>query len=145
MLGVADQNIASAIQGGGGLGSDILGAVPIAGDLAEIYNNKVIAENIGYVTGEACVTGNDSSVLSWEEKGKYFERFVEDQRLAENMGLVEKSSVTAFLEDYYEKHPLDNSFEGILARKTGLTKENVIATIDTINYLTFIADYDPDG
>lgn len=61
------------------------------------------------------------------------------------MGLVEKSSVTAFLDGYYEKHPLDNSFEGILARKTGLTKENVIATIDTINYLTFIADYDPDG
>ena len=59
------------------------------------------------------------------------------QCLLENMGLVEKS--------YYEKHPLDNSFEGILARKTGLTKENVIATIDTINYLTFIADYDPDG
>lgn len=67
------------------------------------------------------------------------------QCLLENMGLAEKSSVTAFLEDYYEKHPLDNSFEGILARKTGLTKENVIATIDTINYLTFIADYDPDG
>lgn len=145
MLGVADQNIASAIQGGGGLGSDILGVVPIAGDLAEIYNNAEIAANIGYITGEACVTGNDSGVLSWEDEGKYFERFVEDQRLAENMGLVEKSSVTAFLEDYYEKHPLDNSFEGILARKTGLTKENVIATIDTINYLTFIADYDPDG
>ena len=67
------------------------------------------------------------------------------QCLLENMGLVEKSSVTAFLEDYYEEHPLDNSFEGILARKTGLTKENVIATLDTINYLTFIADYDPDG
>ena len=67
------------------------------------------------------------------------------QRLAENMGLIEKSSVTAFLENYYEKHPLDNSFEGVLARKSGLTKEKVIATIDTINYLTFIADYEPDG
>ena len=74
-----------------------------------------------------------------------YQRFIEDQRLLENMDLVEKSSVTAFLEDYYEKHPLDNSFEGILARKTGLTKENVIATIDTINYLTFIANYNPDG
>ena len=61
------------------------------------------------------------------------------------MGLIEKSSVTAFLEDYYEKPPLDNSFEGILARKTGLTKENGIATIDTINYLAFIANYNPDG
>ena len=74
-----------------------------------------------------------------------YQRFIEDQRLLENMGLIEKSSVTAFLEDYYEKHPLDNSFEGVLARKTGLTKENVIATVDTINYLTFIADYNPDG
>ena len=27
------------------------------------------------------------------------------------MGLVEKSSVTAFPEDYYEKHPLDNTEE----------------------------------
>lgn len=61
------------------------------------------------------------------------------------MGLVEKSSVTAFLEDYYEKHPLDNSLEGVLARKTGFTKENVIAAVDTINYLTFIANYEPDG
>ena len=67
------------------------------------------------------------------------------QCLLENMGLIEKSSVTAYLEEYYEKHPLDNSLEGVLARKTGLTKENVIATIDTINYLTFIADYNPDG
>ena len=74
-----------------------------------------------------------------------YQRFIENQRLAENMGLIEKSSVTAFLEDYYEKHPLDNSFEGVLARKSGLTKENVIATIDTINYLTFIAEYDPTG
>ena len=36
-----------------------------------------------------------------------YQRFIEDQRLLENMGLIEKSSVTAFLEDYYEKHPLD--------------------------------------
>ena len=145
MLGVADQNIASAIQGGGGLGSDLLAVVPIAGDLAEIFNNAKISEKIGYITGEACVTGNESGVLSWSKEGKYFERFIEDQRLAENMGLVEKSSVTAFLDKYYEEHPLDNSLEGVLARKTGLTKENVIATIDTINYLTFIADYNPDG
>ncbi len=81
----------------------------------------------------------------WEFRIFAYQLFIEDRRLLENMGLVEKSSVTAFLEDYYEKHPLDNSFEGILARKTGLTKENVIATIDTINYLTFIANYNPDG
>ena len=65
------------------------------------------------------------------------------RRLLENMGLVEKSSVTAFLEDYYEKHPLDNSFEGILARRSGLTKETVIALLETAEKAVFLASYNP--
>ena len=56
------------------------------------------------------------------------------QRLLENMGLIEKSSVTAYLEEYYEKHPLDNSYEGILARRSGLTKEQVVAYLDKLVY-----------
>ena len=67
------------------------------------------------------------------------------QRLLENMGLVEKSSVTAYLEEYYEKHPLDNSYEGILARRSGLTKDQVIAYLDKLEYLAKIAEYDPPG
>lgn len=63
------------------------------------------------------------------------------QRLLENMGLVEKSSVTAYLEEYYEKHPLDNSYEGILARRSGLTKENVIALLNYAEDLVFLANY----
>ena len=59
------------------------------------------------------------------------------------MGLVEKSSVTAYLEEYYEKHPLDNSYEGILARRSGLTKDQVIAYLDKLDYLAKIVDYDP--
>ena len=101
---------------------------------------------MGYITGEACVTGAKapagSDWPSWEETKKY-QRFAEDQRLLENMGLVEKSSVTAFLEEYYEKHPLDNSYEGILARRSGLTKEQVIAYLDKLDYLAKVVDYDP--
>ena len=67
------------------------------------------------------------------------------QRLLENMGLVEKSSVTAYLEEYYEKHPLDNSYEGVLARRSGLTKDQVIAYLDKLEYLAKIAEYDPTG
>ena len=63
------------------------------------------------------------------------------QCLLENMGLVEKSSVTAYLEEYYEKHPLDNSYEGILARRSGLTKENVIALLNYAEDLVFLANY----
>ena len=67
------------------------------------------------------------------------------QCLLENMGLIEKSSVTAYLDKYYEEHPKDNSYEGILARYTGLTKENVIAILDGIEGLEFLANYNPDG
>ena len=59
------------------------------------------------------------------------------------MGLVEKSSVTAFLDKYYEKHPLDNSYEGILARRSGLTKDKVIALLDYADKMVFLASYDP--
>ena len=59
------------------------------------------------------------------------------------MGLVEKSSVTAYLEEYYEKHPLDNSYEGILARRSGLTKDTVIALLDYADQIIFLANYDP--
>ena len=72
-----------------------------------------------------------------------YQRFTEDQRLLENMGLIEKSSVTAYLEEYYEKHPLDNSYEGILARRSGLTKEQVVAYLDKLDYLAKVVDYDP--
>ena len=67
------------------------------------------------------------------------------QCLLENMGLIEKSSVTAYLDKYYEEHPLDNSYEGILARRYGLTKDQVIAYLDKLEYLAKIAEYDPTG
>jgi hypothetical protein len=80
----------------------------------------------------------------WSEN-KYYQRFIEDQRLAENMGVVEKSSVTAFLEDYYKEHPIDDSYEGVLARRSGLTKDQVIATLDVMEAIAFSQNYNPDG
>ena len=74
-----------------------------------------------------------------------YQRFIEDQRLAESAGLIEKSAVAVYLDKYYEEHPKDNSYEGILARYTGLTKENVIAILDGIEGLEFLATYHPDG
>ena len=46
-------------------------------------------------------------------------------------------------EFYYEKHPLDNSLEGILSRFSGLTKDNVIAIEDTVDFYDFYLAYDP--
>ena len=146
-FGIADQNIASDFDKGS-TGSSVLdaiiGGIPVVGDVADIISNKFKADNFGYISGKTCVTDNDTTgdAPDWSETKKY-QRFIEDQRLAESMGLVEKSAVSAFLDDYYKEHPIDNSYEGILARRSGLTKENVIATLQVMEGMQFIADYEP--
>ena len=59
------------------------------------------------------------------------------------MGVIEESAVSVFLDKYYEENPLDNSYEGILARRSGLDKETVVAILDLIDYGNYIAEYDP--
>ena len=156
-FGIADQNIANSfkLSTGSTVGDSLIGAIPVAGSLYEAASDAKVVANYGYVSGESCVTGNaveagkankddEIETSDWSEN-KYYQRFIEDQRLAENMGLVEKSAVTAFLDDYYEKHPIDNSYEGVLARRSGLTKDQVVATLDIMDAIAFLENYDPNG
>jgi hypothetical protein len=53
-----------------------------------------------------------------------------------------ESPITAFLREYDEEHPIDNTYEGILAYKTGLPKEKIVAMIDLIDYWNYLEDYD---
>ena len=52
------------------------------------------------------------------------------------------SIVTAYLEDDYEKNPIDDSFEGTLARFSGMTKDEVEDTLALIEYMQFLDEYD---
>ena len=157
---------------GNSTADSMIGAAPIFGDMVDALSSKVQLEWYGYISGEACVQNNDagssyvdddgtvlaeaivsgnakltgiggSNVPSWKE-AKYYQRYVEDQRLAEASGLIEKSAVTVFLEEYHKKHPLDNSYEGILARRSGLRKSQVIALLDLMEYQQYLAEYNPE-
>lgn len=155
MFGMTDWNIANQVGNWGSVETEssfinsvtngAIGAVPIIGDVIDVVSNTDMLNNAGYVSGESCVAGNTvnkSESPNWE-KAKYYQRFIEDQSLAETMGLFDKSAVTAFLDEYYEENPLDNSYEGILARYSGLTKDDVIALLDFIDYSVYVANYDP--
>ena len=156
-FGIADQNITNDIMNFADVHTEssaintvsnaAIGAVPIIGDLIDVVQNSEALANYGYVTGEACVTNNDTtfSVSPNWSTAQYYQRFIEDQTLAESMGLIEKSAVTAFLDEYYEENPLDNSYEGILARYSGLTKDTVVAILDVAEYYDYIASIDHDG
>ena len=165
-LGYPDSNIANAIKDN----NLLVDIAPVAGSVNDIKNEKKVLKNIGFVTGATCVPKSSvradasSSTLasssdnvgdellgdvddpegdiSWKE-ARLYQRYIEDQNLAENMGLIEKSSVTAALEKYYAEHPIDESFEGLLALYTGMTKERVTDTLAIIEGLIWIADYDP--
>ncbi len=146
-FGVYDSTLAQSFAGGN-TGNDIadsvIGAVPIIGDVQEIINSTGILNNLGYINGESCVTGNTAGgeASDWNT-GKYYQRFIEDQSLMESMGLIEKSAVTVALEEYYEENPLDDSYEGYLARWSGLSKETVSDTLDILAYYEYINEYDP--
>lgn len=151
--GFADQNVASSVASGystgNTVGDSIIGAVPVIGDVLDMASQKEILENFGYVSGQSCVTNNDSSSDfyksdSWSNE-KYYQRFIEDQRQAESEGDIEESAVSEYLSRYYEKHPLDNSFEGIIARRSGLTRENVELALNYLELFDFLANYEPDG
>ncbi|MDO5785891.1 MAG: hypothetical protein Q4P20_12605 [Eubacteriales bacterium] len=154
-FGIADQNIVNQISSWGQVNSgssdfdnitnSAIGAVPIVGDVIDIVDNAQALNNAGYIGGESCVAGNTVNNIDapdWDT-AKYYQRFIEDQSLAESLGLIEESAVTAYLDDYYEANPLDQSYEGILARYSGLEKEDVIALLDIIEYESYIANYDP--
>lgn len=149
-FGLVDQNISNDVQGlttGSSIGDGLVGAIPLVGSIVDGINSTSALLNYSYISGEACVTNNTAgsiSVPDWKV-AKGYQRFIEDQRLAESTGLIEKSAVAVYLDKYYEEHPKDNSYEGILARYTGLTKENVIAILDGIEGLEFLANYNPDG
>ncbi|MBR3052108.1 hypothetical protein IKG60_00620 [Candidatus Saccharibacteria bacterium] len=58
--------------------------------------------------------------------------------------LEDRKSKTAMIrEDYYAKHPQDNSRAGKLARISGLTKAEIEIALAYADYLTVIANYDP--
>ena len=136
-LGIADATAANIIVQ---QPSTVISNLPLVGDVAQIITAIGEAKNMPWISGSAGVNSADNPL--WDEV-KYYQRYISDQRLLEVAGVTQKSSVTAMLEEYYEEHPLDNTREGIIARYSGMTKDQVIAVEDTIDVLTYIANYDP--
>ncbi|MBQ6605593.1 hypothetical protein IJH66_01270 [Candidatus Saccharibacteria bacterium] len=138
-FGVADASITNQIVQGS---SSLVSNLPLVGDVSQLISAATRAENMPWISGSACTASEENPL--WQEN-KYYQRFSEDQRLYESAGLVKKSAVTAMLEEYYEKNPLDNSRAGIIARFSGLEKSDVVAALDIIDGLVYLAKYDPDS
>ncbi len=88
---------------------------------------------------------NSSSNSRWDSEFKYYQRYIEDMRIIS--GMEEESGgdnpVLAYEEKYEAEHPIDTSFEGTLARISGLTKNDIAFLLEYTEYSTEIANYDP--
>ena len=117
---------------GGALISIGSGFVPFSGAL-DVADAKEQLDNIPWNSQQVCS----------DPQYKDFSNYSVDQAALEAVGLIPQSSISVFLDEYYEEHPLDNSYEGIIARYSGLTKEEVTDTLALVDYINYIANYDP--
>ena len=92
-------------------------------------------------SGLACTGHSGNAEI--DRRVRYFSTYNLDQRVLSDMGVIESNSTLAFLDEYYKDFPLDNSFEGQIARVSGMTKEEVSDTLALIDYYKYVAEYDP--
>ena len=111
-----------------------ISAVPLIGDASQLVDTAIAGVNDKWIRGEECLS----------EQSKYYSRYSEDQRLMESAGMIETSSTVAFLDDYYKGNPVDNSNLGIIARYSGLTKDQVEDTLAYFQAIEWLAEYNPE-
>jgi hypothetical protein len=89
--------------------------------------------------------GNNGT--KWSDKYKYYQGFMLEAYVLDMFGYYEEEGrtnpVVALRNDYYALFPKDESPEGILARRTGWSKEAIISGLRAIDYLAYLKSYDP--
>lgn len=144
--GAVDSNILTSLKSTGSSTGDLIiglaGSIPVAGDILDLIDSGLDESNMGWATYAKCVASSENP--DWDSEFKYYQRFIEDQRLLEQMGNYENSQslVSAFVDEYDTEHPLDNSPSGYLARISGLSKDDAQLVLDIAWYYDFLEDYD---
>lgn len=118
-------------------------AIPVIDDISNIVDGLNEAGHAELVTGEHCVASESNP--KWTQEYKYIQRNMLDLNLAQNTGVIDEDSnpVAQFMEEYYEQNPIDESYEGQIARLSGLDKNTVIYTLALIDELYFLSGYNP--
>ena len=78
----------------------------------------------------------------WEEM-RYYQAYTELLEWMEAIGKIRQTETAKAVAKYYDENPLDNSYAGIIARYSGMSKDHVVAVLDLMNYMEFLANYDP--
>jgi len=144
-FGVVDANILGSMNPtsiDNSTASSIVGAIPLVGDVIDLIESEQTVANLDWATGKKCVSDTEEDSW-WNTTGKYYQRYIEDSRILEQMGAIETNPVTVAKEEFLKDHPLDNSDAGYLSRIAGITKDDAETVLALAEYYTFLADYEP--
>ena len=169
-FGHIDQNIMSAESQtveNSTLGA-ILNAIPILGDLLQMYEGGMQLTTIGWSSGVNCVARNDGdsstmsvttldsngnstggataiSVKSWNSFMRYAQAYVADDRFMETSYEDYVSPVQTFAENQ-RLVASDNKLSMVeyLAKYSGYTVENMQIALNELEYWTYVAQYEPE-
>ncbi len=140
--GVKDANILNALQTDAGI---VANNTPYLNDLLDIVNAAEDVANEPWATGTICY--NSEFNPRWDNEFKYYQLYVSDMRYLagaeDEAGSGSSNPVLAYEAHYEAEHPIDTSFEGTLARISGMTKDDIAFLQEYIRYSTKIANYDP--
>lgn len=139
-LGVPDAEIEAKYQPantGVSILDKVIGAIPIIGGILDTVNSVDTLAHMSNILGDKYQRNTKENLM--------VQRYTTDQLIGEAMGVYDKSQMNAYIEKYREMHPEDNTTVGMIARRSGLSKDQVITAFRQINALLFIADYHPDG
>lgn len=141
-FGIHDAGILEQLEIDGGI---ILNSAPIIGGIFDLANAVLDQLNLDWSSGQKC-TNNPDTNPQWAERFTYIQRFIQDQRILDNIGADNlPNPVTAYIEKHEAENPVDNTYEGYLARISGLTKKDVETVLALIDYYNFLEDYDPSS
>lgn len=146
-FGVVDAAILQDLQAG----NVIADSIPYLDDAIDIFNATQEEENLAWANGSFCVNNADNVDQSdmvrefWNKEGKYYQHYIQQERVDEQLGVYEgtRSTVSRYREEYLREHPIDNSPAGIIASVSGLSTENAQLVLDVLAYYEFIENYDP--
>ena len=97
--------------------------------------------NTGFTSDERFKDPTRNNAYFWDEM-KYYQAYSELTEWMETVGLVKSSGVAKTAMRYYDEKPIDNSYEGKIARLSGMSKDRVVAVLDLFQYVAWLKNYD---
>ena len=105
-------------------------------------NNKIIIGEAGCGSGLDWIGAHEYDLSEWTNNPSISYAYTDNIRVPAGNTAQTTNPVLAYTQKYEAAHPKDYSFEGTLARISGMTKNDIAFLLEMTEYSNFLAHYD---